>query len=141
MNAQVLHGATKEFTGLTNPTGVTTTSWVPFDFTAAPFPSTASYSVLRCTIDLDAVAIDTTKQYTRGYSSKIIYTWTVSGTVGAILTATTFYIDGTLAGGDELYWTFGVGASGLPTLSVVSNHSAKTYNASMAAKIVAYADI
>jgi hypothetical protein len=141
VNAQVLHGATKQFTGLTNPSGVTTVSWAMFDFTAAPFPSTASYSVLRCTIDVDAVAIDTTKQYTRGYSAKIIYTWTVSGTAGAILTASLFYADGTLAGGDEMYWTFTVGTAGAPTLSAVANHSAKTYNVSMAAEIVAYADI
>lgn len=139
MNPQVFHAVQKQFTGITN---VAQATWAMFDFTAAPFPSTASFSVLRCTIDIDAVAIDTTKQYTRGYSATIVYTWTVSGSVGAIdPIGTSVPIANGTGVGDEFYWSFGPGTAGAPTLIAIANHSIKTYNVAMAAKIVSYADI
>lgn len=152
MNNQYLRYAEKQFTGLTG-TGVI--NWDPFDFSSSPFPSTASFSVLRCTVDIDCVALavtfDTGATYHTAYSATVVYSWRVSGFVGTIVDKIEYIKNGSpvpasnpfswTPGSSEMSWAVSNGGgAGALRVTATATSTTNTFNVSMAARIVAYVD-
>lgn len=134
MNAPVLDWKVKQFSAVP---GSSTVNWDTFDFTSAPFPSSASFTALKCIINVDCVAVTASDaNYNLDYSAVIAYCWKPSGSNGQILSTFVNLNNG----GSFVTWSTSVGGAGSLRVSATISASVITFNITMAARIVSYCD-
>ena len=123
----------KSFAGLTGSASVT---WDPYDFTNSNiFPSTSLFSVLRCTIDIDLLALsanDLGATYPINYAAKIVYGWKKATFTGFIVNSDV-PLNNT---GSSITWSISTaGGAGAMRITATGQATINTFNVVMAARL------